>query len=59
MAHIVKQLSPVLGLVDIDLRGQIGMIGNVAIVVHAVGLAARVILLDGTGDGRYGGTACQ
>ncbi|EZA48793.1 hypothetical protein X777_12709 [Ooceraea biroi] len=58
MAHIIKQLSPIFGLVNIDLRGQISMIGNVSIVMRAVGLAA-LLLLDGTGDGRYGGTACQ
>lgn len=60
ITHVIKQLSSVLGLVDIDLRGQIGVISNVSIVMHAVCLAACVLLLlDSAGDGRYRSTVCQ
>jgi len=59
--HVIKQLPSVLGFVDIDLRGQIGVISNVSIVMHAVCLAACVLLflLDSAGDGRYRSTVCQ
>lgn len=61
MTHVIKQLPPILGLVDIDLRGQISVISNISIVMHAVCLAACILLLllDSASDGRYRDTVCQ